>query len=227
MGHRIYDLRQERSGIPSGIFLLALRWSVSYLQHLALLRRTGRGDGGSLLLLVSFPGCCSPKGRVISCRLAWWCSVCSPCHRSSRHRSVHSLETSVRNNMQLKTVYWLIAAFVISFFAVGIPHWQIPYAKVSLPSTLYGPGLLVVGVLAAIARAFGTARLLAVILAVGAAVPAPILVRVAVDTTKDPTSHNLWPFEFIIAAVLGALCSSAGALVGSLHVLLSRHKDTT
>jgi hypothetical protein len=132
----------------------------------------------------------------------------------------------VRNKIQLKTVYWLIAAFVVSFFAVGLPYWQIPYAKVSLPSTLYGTGLLVVGVLAAAARAFGKARLLTVILAVGAAVPAPILPRIAVDTAKDPTSHNLWPFDFIIAAVLGALCSSAGALVGSLPARLSRYKDT-
>jgi len=128
--------------------------------------------------------------------------------------------------MQLKTVYWLVAAFVVSFFAVGFPYWQIPYAKVSLPSTLYGTGLLVVGVLAAAARAFGKARLLTVIFAVGGAVPAPILARVAVDTAKDPTSHNLWPFEFIIAAVVGMLCSSAGALVGSLPARLSRHKDT-
>jgi hypothetical protein len=57
-------------------------------------------------------------------------------------------------------VSWLIAAFVVSFLAVGFPYWQIPYAKVSLPSTLYGPGLLVVGALAAAARAFGKARLL-------------------------------------------------------------------
>ena len=128
--------------------------------------------------------------------------------------------------MQPNAVYWLAAAFVVSFFAVGFPYWQIPYAKVSLPSTLYGMGLLVVGILAAAARAFGKASLLAVILAVGGAVPAPILARIAVDTAKDPTSHNLWPFEFIIAAVLGVLCSSAGALVGSLSARLSRHKDT-
>ena len=128
--------------------------------------------------------------------------------------------------MQLKTAYWLVAAFVSSFFAVGFPYWQIPHAKASLPSTLYGTGLLVVGVLAAAARAFGKARLLTVILTVGGAVPAPILARVAVDTAKDPTSHNLWPFEFIIAAVVGVLCSSAGALVGSLPARLSRHKDT-
>ena len=127
--------------------------------------------------------------------------------------------------MKLRAAFWLVAAFVISFFAVGFPYWQIPYAKVSLPSTLYGMGLVVVGVLAAAARAVGKARFLTVILAVGAAVPAPILARVVVDTAKDPTSHNLWPFEFIIAAVIGVLCSSAGALVGSLPVLLSRNKD--
>jgi hypothetical protein len=135
------------------------------------------------------------------------------------------LEASVRNNMQPIAVYWLAAAFVAGFFAVGIPYWQVPYAKVALPNTLYGTGLLVVGLLAAAASAFGKARLLAVILVVGAAVPGPILARIGADTTKDPTSHNLWPFEFIIAAVLGALCSSAGALVGSLPACFSRHKD--
>jgi len=124
--------------------------------------------------------------------------------------------------MKSHAAFWLVAAFVISFFVVGFPYWQIPYAKVSLPSTLYGMGLVVVGVLAAAARAVGKARFLAVILAVGAAVPAPILARIAVDTAKDPTSHNLWPFEFIIAAVIGVLCASAGALVGSLPALLSR-----
>lgn len=82
-----------------------------------------------------------------------------------------------------------------------------------------------VGVLATAARAVGQARLLAVILAVGATVPAPILARIAVDTAKDPTSHNLWPFEVVIAAVIGVLCSSAGAQVGSLLALLSRQKS--
>ncbi|HSQ51131.1 MAG TPA: hypothetical protein VLL94_07665 [Nitrospiraceae bacterium] len=125
--------------------------------------------------------------------------------------------------MTSRAAYWLVAAFMLSFFAVGVPYWQIPYAKVSLPNTLYDMGLLVVGVLAAAVRALGKARFLAVSLAVGAAVPAPILARIAVDTVKDPTSHNLWPFEHIIAAVLGVICSSAGTLVGSVPLLLSRH----
>jgi len=117
---------------------------------------------------------------------------------------------------------WLAAAFVVGFFSVGFPYWQVTYAKVSLPDTLYGAGLLVVAVLAAAARAFGKARLVAVILVVGAAVPAAVLTRVGVETAKDPTSHNLWPLELIIAAVIGIACSSAGALVGSLPSFFSK-----
>ena len=118
---------------------------------------------------------------------------------------------------------WLAAAFVVGFFSVGFPYWQVTYAKVSLPDTLYdGTGLLVVAVLAAAARAFGKARLVAVILVVGAAVPAAVLTRVVVETAKDPTSHNLWPLELIIAAVIGIACSSAGALVGSFPSFFSK-----
>ena len=121
--------------------------------------------------------------------------------------------------------YWLAAAFAIGFLAVGLPYWQIPYAKVSLPNTLYGSGLLVVGVGAAAARAFGKARFLMVFFIVGATVPLAVLARVVVETNKDPTSHNLWPFEFIIATAVGALCSSTGALLGNLPALFAKHKD--
>ncbi len=91
-------------------------------------------------------------------------------------------------------VYWLAAAFVAGFLTVGYPYWQIPYARVSLPDTLYGAGLLVVGVLAFAARAFGKARFLTVIFVVGAAVPAAVLSRVAVDTASDPPRiiYGLW-----------------------------------
>ena len=127
------------------------------------------------------------------------------------------------NKITKSTVnYWLPAAFVVGFFSVGVPYWQVAYAKVSLPNTLYGAGLLGVGVLAAAARALGKARLVAVILVVGAAVPAAVLARVAVDTAKDPTSHNLWPLELIIAAVVGMVCSSTGVLVGSLPSFFSK-----
>ena len=144
---------------------------------------------------------------------------------SVKHRVSGELEIKMDETARETDKYWLVAAFVVGFLAVGFPYWQIPYAKVSLPDTLYGLGLLVVSVLAAAARGFGKARLLAVILVVGAAVPVAVLARVAFDTVKDPTSHNLWPLEFIIAAVVGLLCSSAGALVGSVPALLSSDGD--
>ncbi|MCI0484745.1 MAG: hypothetical protein L0Y78_09200, partial [candidate division NC10 bacterium] len=104
----------------------------------------------------------------------------------------------------------------------GIPYWQIPYAKLALPDSLIGIGLLIVGVVAALARAFAKSRLLPVIFVVGAAVPSAVFARVVFDGIRDPTSHNLWPFELVIAVVVGLIASSAGGLVGSVLALMFR-----
>ena len=124
--------------------------------------------------------------------------------------------------MSRTAIFWLVAGFAAGFFAVGVPYWQVPYSKVSLPDTLMGPSLLVVGIAAAAIRAFSKVHLLLLTLIVGSAVPAAVLARVTVDVGKDPTSHNLWPFELVIAMWVGVLCSAAGALVGSVPKLLSR-----
>ncbi len=118
--------------------------------------------------------------------------------------------------------HWWAPAFFVAFFAVGISYWQIPYAKLSLPDSLIGMGLLVVSVVAGVTRAFAKSRLLPVIFVVGAAVPCAVFARVVVDGMRDPTSHNLWPIELVIAAVVGLIASSAGALIGSVPALLSR-----
>jgi hypothetical protein len=124
--------------------------------------------------------------------------------------------------MNKSTRYWLAGAFLVGFLVIGVPYWPIPYNKVSLPDTLYGAGLFVVALAAAGARALGKAHFLLATLFAGAAVPAAVIARVAVETTRDPTSHNLWPLEVIIAMIMGGLCASAGALIGSLPILLSR-----
>ena len=124
--------------------------------------------------------------------------------------------------MNKKIIFWLGGAFAVGFLAIGIPYWFIPYNKVSLPNTLYGTGLLIVTMAAAAARAFGKTRFLAAIVVVGAAVPAAVLARVAIETTSDPTSHNLWPLEVIIALVVGFTSSSMGAVAGSFPALLSK-----
>ena len=116
---------------------------------------------------------------------------------------------------------WLLIAFLIAFIGVGFRYWQITYSQVSLPDSLYGPGLVAVGVVALLARAFGLGRFWKVWLLIATTVPLAVLIRVIVETSTDPTSHNLWPFEVVIAAALGLACSLVGTLLGSLFLLRS------
>lgn len=116
---------------------------------------------------------------------------------------------------------WLLIAFAIAFIGVGFRYWQLPYAQASLPDSLYGPGLIAVGVVALMVRAFGLARFWKAWLLVAATVPAAVLARIVVEATADPTSHNLWPFEIAIALTLGLASALAGTLVGSVFLLRS------
>lgn len=121
---------------------------------------------------------------------------------------------------------WLTVAFLVAFLVVGLPYWRIPYAKVSLPDTLYGLGPLVVGAAALVCRALGRTPVWWTIGFVGASVPAAVVARVIVEVTLDPTSHNLWPFELVIAGGLGMAAAGAGALLGSLPLLASRNRSS-
>jgi hypothetical protein len=118
----------------------------------------------------------------------------------------------------MKSSVTLAAAFTGSFFAVGIPYWQIPYSQASLPSDIWGFALLAVAALAAISRVVSTARFWSASLIVGAAAPAAVLARVIADVMSDPTSHNLWPLEIILSAAPGFLAAATGALIGGLLV---------
>ncbi len=43
-----------------------------------------------------------------------------------------------------------------------------------------------------------------------------VMVRVGVETYRDPTSHNLWPLEVMIAGGIGLVAASIG--VGTARV---------
>lgn len=109
----------------------------------------------------------------------------------------------------------LALAFLAAFLAVGVPYWLIPYGQVNLPSALLEPELLTVALGALILRACSISTFWKTVLTVGAAVPAAVLARVVWDGLADPTSHNLWPFEVLIAMLLGLPCALAGGAVGS------------
>lgn len=120
--------------------------------------------------------------------------------------------------MKAKLLVEISIAFLIAFFAVGIGYWQIPYSEVSLPNSLYGIGLAIVLLVSLALRLVSAATFLQTISAVGLAVPAMVMARVVVETSRDPTSHNLWPFEIIIASGVGLAVAFVGALLGGLLV---------
>jgi hypothetical protein len=116
----------------------------------------------------------------------------------------------------MKEKYQTWAAFAVSFLAVGLPYWLIPYKSVNLPDALIAPGLLVVCAAALLLRALRIAPLWRTAAVIGAAVPAAVFARVVVEGLQDPTSHNLWPLEIVIAAALGFVWALAGAIIGTI-----------
>lgn len=111
---------------------------------------------------------------------------------------------------------WWLACWLAGFLTVGWTCWSVPYGSVNLPDALYGPGLVVVAVAAMALRMFAGARFAPAWLACAAVPPAVVLARIIVETAHDPTSHNLWPFEIVIATVVGLVVALAGALLGGL-----------
>lgn len=107
-------------------------------------------------------------------------------------------------------------AFAGTLLAVGIPYWALPPDRLALPRDVQGLGLLIGAMLAAGACLFGRAPAWAAGLAVAAAVPCAVMLRVIADVARDPTTHNLWPFELVLAAGPGLVAGLGGALVGAL-----------
>jgi hypothetical protein len=127
--------------------------------------------------------------------------------------------------MGKRTQFGWPIAFVASFLAVGVPYWMIPYNEVNLPDALMTPGLFVVVFASLVMRAYGVASFWKAASIVGAAVPAAVLARVIWDGVQDPTSHNLWPLEILIALPMGLGCALAGAIAGSLLAKLPGAAD--
>lgn len=120
--------------------------------------------------------------------------------------------------MDKKHSNWLRAAFLLGFLGAGIPYWIIPYHQVYLPSALMSPGLVLVVIAALLLRAALLMPFWKIVRFMGSTLAAAVLARVIIEGIRDPSSHNLWPFEVAIALILGFACSLAGAAVGSLVV---------
>jgi hypothetical protein len=119
---------------------------------------------------------------------------------------------------------WTGGGFVFAFFAVGIPWWSIPYDQSwsGVETLFFWVGLFSVMMAAAFARIFGRAGFYLTIPFIGASVPAAIFARVLVDTIRNPTTHNLWPFEIAIGVAYGVFFAGLGAVLGTLFAWFTK-----
>jgi len=112
--------------------------------------------------------------------------------------------------------FWLGASFAAGLLLTGIPYWCLPYNADYLADPLILLGFGGLGVATAMLVYSGTTGLARSFWTMLAAFPAAVAIRVAVDVAKDPTDHNLWPFELIIGAVFSLVAVVPGLLVGLL-----------
>lgn len=118
--------------------------------------------------------------------------------------------------MRPTTRNWEWLALGLNFLLVGIPYWMIPYSQVNLPNTLLTPALVLVALSALLLCAYRVSGFWRATIFAGGAIPAAVMTRIVVEAIQDPTSHNLWPFELVIALLLALLIAASGALIGRL-----------
>ena len=104
-----------------------------------------------------------------------------------------------------------------AFVGCGALLWPIPYKEVSLPGNP-SPSLLFLlgGVVAFVGAFFIRPGFPVAWFPVPMGYALAVVARVAVETSSDPTSHNLWPFEVVIMGGLGAIASLAGVTLARL-----------
>ncbi len=98
---------------------------------------------------------------------------------------------------------WQALAFLAGVLATGLPYWLLPYRVAEPPGALIGPGLAGFAAIALLLVLFGLATARRTLAIMAACLPAAIALRVVVEAWRDPTAHNLWPFELVIGGLLG------------------------
>ncbi len=118
---------------------------------------------------------------------------------------------------------WLPIGFAIALLGVGFRYWQLPVlADAELPRALLNPGLVAVGVVAMLLRAFGTGRFLRIWMTLALSVPAAVAIRWAIAMPADPQAA--FAHDFGVALALGLIAALVGAAIGSLLLLRSSRR---
>lgn len=128
------------------------------------------------------------------------------------------IDSTVRRNlvvvMSSKARIASALVFLLVLLLAGVPYWLTPKDRLSLPESLYGIGLALVSLASAWLQFAMRLPFFKALLLPASAPPAVVLLRVVVDVVADPTSHNLWPFEVVIALALSLPLAFLGALFG-------------
>ena len=125
-----------------------------------------------------------------------------------------------------KNIFYLLSALVVCFLVMGIPYWLIPYSSLSLPNALYDIGLALV-VAGALAFHVSGLGFLQSAVSFGCIAPAVVATRIILDTARDGSTHNLFPFEIAIAVFVGFVAAAFGAVIGMVirRLLYRDHRD--
>jgi uncharacterized membrane protein YfcA len=111
----------------------------------------------------------------------------------------------------------LATAVLAGLLACGLPLWPVPYQQVSMPGKPAASVWLLLGALAGLLAGYILRqRMRGPVLAVTGGFVLAVLGRVLIETVRDPTSHNLWPFEVIIAGGIGLVAAFIGVGVARL-----------
>lgn len=111
--------------------------------------------------------------------------------------------------------HFLGLAFLVTFLAIGLLYWPLPYHSVNLPDALFTPALWLVPFGALLLRLLKVAPWWLATLVMAAPAPVAVLARIIVECSLDPTSHNLWPFEIILTLFVSVPLALLGAAAGA------------
>lgn len=114
------------------------------------------------------------------------------------------MDTEVRPPADSQPVWGLPAAMLVAGLTtavIAVPYWSVSYDSVRDDGIFAWFWLVELVVLlgTTLAGAVSHAPLAAVMALMLACVPIAVVGRVVIDTASDPTSHNLWPLEVVLA----------------------------
>lgn len=112
--------------------------------------------------------------------------------------------------------------FLIAVLVLGVPYWRLPYGRADLPGAFLGAGFVVLAGIAVMLVAVPESRLRRVLSVMALCPAAVVAVRIVADTAADPTTHNLWPFELVIALLVGAAAVLPALAAGLIARYFSR-----